>query len=72
MLMRTAQAAAQVTPPSPIAPQIILEEAHAKTNVKVGNLHLTMHCLEHTTGHEVELFNFVAGHINRLHPSTRR
>lgn len=34
MLMRTAQAAALITPPSPIAPQIILEEAHARTNVK--------------------------------------
>ena len=36
MLMQTAQAAAAITPPSPIAPQIILEEAHAKTNVKVN------------------------------------
>lgn len=34
MLMRTAQAAALITPPSPVAPQIILEEAHARTNVK--------------------------------------
>lgn len=39
MLMQTAQAAAAITPPSPIAPQIILEEAHAKTNVKVSKLH---------------------------------
>ena len=47
MLMRTAQAAALITPPSPIAPQIILEEAHARTNVKVGNLHLTV-CTAHS------------------------
>ena len=53
--MRTAQAAAQVTPPSPIAPQIILEEAHARTNVKVGNLQLTVRCLEYATGHNAEV-----------------
>ena len=35
MLMQTAKAAAAITPPSPIAPQIVLEEAHHKTNVKV-------------------------------------
>lgn len=35
MLMQTAKAAATITPLSPIAPQIVLEEAHKKTNVKV-------------------------------------
>lgn len=48
MLMRTAQAAALITPPSPVAPQIILEEAHARTNVKVGNMHLTVCFVEIT------------------------
>ena len=35
MLMATAKAAAAITPVSPIAPQIVLEEAHRRTNVKV-------------------------------------
>lgn len=33
--MQTAKAAASVIAPSSIAPQVILEEAHSKTNVKV-------------------------------------
>ena len=55
MLMRTAQAAAHVTPPSPIAPQIILEEAHARTNVKVGNLQLTVQWSECAKGYDAEV-----------------
>ncbi len=43
MLMQTAKAAAAITPPSPIAPQIVLEEAHHKTNVKVKALHICCH-----------------------------
>ena len=35
LLMQTAKAAASVLAPSPIAPQIVLEEAHKKTNVRV-------------------------------------
>ena len=41
--MQTAKAAAAITPPSPIAPQIVLEEAHHKTNVKVKALHICCH-----------------------------
>lgn len=37
MLMQTAKAAAAITPLSPIAPQVVLEEAHKRTNVKVGS-----------------------------------
>ncbi len=43
MLMQTAKAAAAITPPSPIAPQIVLEEAHHRTNVKVESLHICCH-----------------------------
>lgn len=36
LLMQTAKAAASIISPSPIAPQIVLEEAHKKTNVRVS------------------------------------
>lgn len=35
LLMQTAKAAASIVAPSPVAPQIVLEEAHKKTNVRV-------------------------------------
>lgn len=36
LLMQTAKAAASILSPSPIAPQVILEEAHKMTNVRVN------------------------------------